>query len=240
MQSTFVSCPHFFRCEQESGCSSLKGIPLKRTHTGNKRRLIVVVDTGGCCRWWREWELIKRLDTPHGTTLVYPWFYTLSEYVVSGPGATPCFLISRPLERLHNHRREKPKSYIGASILSFNPETLRERDITCILFRDSSVSIEDGLGVWRLGKRSSIPGSAEIFYFCTMSIPAMGIAEPPDQWVLSLGCKANTWSYISSRPYVFRARCLSKHSGNFCCYCSYINPHHTKFLTQHLILSTLT
>lgn len=39
------------------------------THTGNKRRLIVVVDTGGGC-WWREWELIKRFDTPRGTTSV--------------------------------------------------------------------------------------------------------------------------------------------------------------------------
>jgi hypothetical protein len=46
MQPAFVSYPHFFRSEQESGCSSLKEIPLKRTYTGNKEDLLLLWTQG--------------------------------------------------------------------------------------------------------------------------------------------------------------------------------------------------
>jgi len=71
-----------------------------------------------------------------------------------------------------------------------------------------------------------------IFLFTTLSRTALGLTQPPIQWVPgdpSLGIKRprredyspqssaefkNAWSYASTPPYVFMALCLVKHSDN--------------------------
>ena len=84
-QSSFVS----FCCKKESCCSKLKEIPLKDKQEDNKRLVIVGVDTGGCCRGWREWELIKRLDTPRGGDFCV----SVVLHDVSSQRALSCFLV---------------------------------------------------------------------------------------------------------------------------------------------------
>jgi hypothetical protein len=73
-----------------------------------------------------------------------------------------------------------------------------------------------------------------IFFFSTVSRPALGPTQPPIQWVLGsfspglkqLGCEAdhspissakvkNVWHYTSTPQYVFMAWCLVKHRDSF-------------------------
>jgi hypothetical protein len=66
-----ISSQHSFVSSARRNLAAAVERDSAETQTGgNKRVLIVVMDTGGCCRWWREWELIKRLDTPRGGTFV--------------------------------------------------------------------------------------------------------------------------------------------------------------------------
>jgi hypothetical protein len=73
----------------------------------------------------------------------------------------------------------------------------------------------------------------EIFVLSTALEPALGPTQPPIQWIpeaLSRGIKRpgrennlppssdedmNTWSYTSSKPFVFIARRLTKHKDKF-------------------------
>jgi hypothetical protein len=49
--------------------------------------------------------------------------------------------------------------------------------------RDSSVGIATGLWAGRLRCRSLSPGGIKNFLFCTSSRPALGLTQPPVQWV---------------------------------------------------------
>jgi hypothetical protein len=97
------------------------------------------------------------------------------------------------------------------------------------------IALGYGLDDWSSTVR--FPVGLGIFLFTTVSRTALGLTQPPIQWVpgaLSLGVKRlgleadhsppssvevkNAWSYTSTPQYVFMAWCLVKHRDNFTFY----------------------
>ena len=79
-----VSSHHLFlsAARRNPAAASWKRLRWKTNRMATKGWLLLVWTQGGCCRGWREWELIKRLATPRGGTFVWRWFYKMS--VVKG------------------------------------------------------------------------------------------------------------------------------------------------------------